>query len=860
MFFTQEDFRKIEDYIKRKSIKDTQFDEAITPLDGEEEIAFVQNGKNVKAHVKDIVEQLFLLGVSDFVNVTDKYNQSYINLKEAIDLIPFLSRKKGQVITFINKEGDWVVYQFKGYNTLQWNNTTLWVNLFESIYINSIFPDEEDLTKTDKDEQGNVRLKFKDKVYDPENFSGLGRVYLRKNIMEGKNVLLQEMISEPNTIYHIQYDYDLNGETITIPEGCILQFNGGSINNGYILGNKTIVDSIPTYIFKDVIFEGTFEGEFHVEYIGASMKNEDNSSYFNKAFSSIIKHWVAKSSFYKVNNSIIINNKSFLTFKCDGEIIATKGIDVFKFIGKYNNHIIFDVYAIKTDEPPISSNENHTQYDYDNLSGAAVTIASNFYNSTLKIDHIFYFKYGLHMLADNFIDYHVGIQYMKFYFQYIECTTCIFFDYKDTTRGSWINENQFFGGRLTGNYGILTSDVEFYDVINSNNFYKVGFEGINTCAIKLSGVNKWKLYDLRMHEAIYNKPYINFNDCRDIELSTTVYMDETYVEAIKTTRTVLHTELNDIFLEYKNDKQEIYNSSIYKTNLYRYYDETSDIVENGVLNIKLIDLLRDNSLFLPNVFTYTTYNITTIIDATTFPVTYTSKDLYNLNTHIKFKLRGNGKVIFKYKNKNNSIIETPPYSSQDIDLCYNYDYELQILPASYYINRITITDTNPIILSGNSFIIAESEEIYIKNTNNYIVLLQNNSPCKVHYSINTGDNYKIFNKNPGTSIILETEIENITMYPAGDIKPNNTVMGYQFFDTTLNKPIWWNGNNWIDSEGNNINSIIKIGTFTQKPSNPSIGFAYFCTDRQTTEGSRNGIMIYYAGDDTWVDALGRVIS
>lgn len=128
MFFTQEDYRKIEDYLKRKSIKDTQFDEAITPLDGEEEIAFVQNGKNVKAHVKDIVEQLFLLGVSDFVNITDKYNQSYIDLKEAIDLIPFYSRKKGQVITFINKEGDWVVYQFKGYNTLQWNNTTLWVN------------------------------------------------------------------------------------------------------------------------------------------------------------------------------------------------------------------------------------------------------------------------------------------------------------------------------------------------------------------------------------------------------------------------------------------------------------------------------------------------------------------------------------------------------------------------------------------------------------------------------------------------------------------------------------------------------------------------------------------------------------
>lgn len=54
--------------------------------------------------------------------------------------------------------------------------------------------------------------------------------------------------------------------------------------------------------------------------------------------------------------------------------------------------------------------------------------------------------------------------------------------------------------------------------------------------------------------------------------------------------------------------------------------------------------------------------------------------------------------------------------------------------------------------------------------------------------------------------------------------------------------------------------IINIGTFEQKPSNSSLGFAYFCTDKQTIEGSRNGIMIYYAGDNTWVDALGRVVS
>lgn len=52
------------------------------------------------------------------------------------------------------------------------------------------------------------------------------------------------------------------------------------------------------------------------------------------------------------------------------------------------------------------------------------------------------------------------------------------------------------------------------------------------------------------------------------------------------------------------------------------------------------------------------------------------------------------------------------------------------------------------------------------------------------------------------------------------------------------------------------------GTFTQKPdaSDIYVGFAYFCTDKQTTEGATDGIIIYHKGSDVWVDALGRVVS
>lgn len=71
-----------------------------------------------------------------------------------------------------------------------------------------------------------------DKDYSPTSYSGMGRVYLRKNMVDGKNILTQEMMTKENTIYIIQYDYDLNGATINAPANCTLDFQGGSLGNG----------------------------------------------------------------------------------------------------------------------------------------------------------------------------------------------------------------------------------------------------------------------------------------------------------------------------------------------------------------------------------------------------------------------------------------------------------------------------------------------------------------------------------------------------------------------------------------------------------------------------------------------------
>ena len=137
--------------------------------------------------------------------------------------------------------------------------------------------DNEDLEEVIQD--GKSVLHFKDKLYNPEEYSGYGRVWLRKNIKksslcdccddEQKNILTQNMFFKQdnispniNTIYIVQYDYDLGGNTITIPSDSVLVFDGGSFSNGQIILDNTLVVP-PTLdlndVFKNITLGGTYK-------------------------------------------------------------------------------------------------------------------------------------------------------------------------------------------------------------------------------------------------------------------------------------------------------------------------------------------------------------------------------------------------------------------------------------------------------------------------------------------------------------------------------------------------------------------------------------------------------------------------
>ena len=111
-------------------------------------------------------------------------------------------------------------------------------------------PDEEDITQVTNDSGSSV-LRFADRG----TVNGMGYTVLRKD-----KTFKEQVEGKPNTIFEIRYNFDLGGNDtihqVNIPEGCILKFEGGSLSNGKIIGNYTVIEGLEK--LNDIIKEGNF--------------------------------------------------------------------------------------------------------------------------------------------------------------------------------------------------------------------------------------------------------------------------------------------------------------------------------------------------------------------------------------------------------------------------------------------------------------------------------------------------------------------------------------------------------------------------------------------------------------------------
>lgn len=215
-------------------------------------------------------------------------------------------------------------------------------------------PDEEDITVTD-----NRTLKLKDKEYAPKDYSGMGRVYLRKHYVNGVNTLTQHMMRKPNTIYIIQYDYCLAGQTIEVPENCVLDFQGGSLRNGHlILKNNYVRNAYESFKSTLNMIGSVKNSEISTEWF--EMPEEDCFSQF--------KNIVGLS-----NNSFvpIVFKKGEYIFKNDGNSFTITQSINFKESKITLDTNGFEHFSLKV------SNSKYENVDLGDLSEFSIAISNH---------------------------------------------------------------------------------------------------------------------------------------------------------------------------------------------------------------------------------------------------------------------------------------------------------------------------------------------------------------------------------------------------------------------------------------------------------------------------------------------------
>ena len=215
MFFTREDILKIQQALLQLGIKDSELPSA-EPITYDDTLSIVQDGQNKQIKIEDFFNQISLWKREDFINITDKYDEHYIILSEAIKLVPVLQRKSGLVITFQDTNGDWRIYQFRG-NITEFLNEEKWFDLYDykNYIIKSFLPDEEDITALTPDENGNSFLALKDRIYDPTIFSGKGYKFVRKNIINVELATIKISVTNPTTLEGDIY-FNINNKGTTI--------------------------------------------------------------------------------------------------------------------------------------------------------------------------------------------------------------------------------------------------------------------------------------------------------------------------------------------------------------------------------------------------------------------------------------------------------------------------------------------------------------------------------------------------------------------------------------------------------------------------------------------------------------------
>lgn len=662
------------------------------------------------------------------------------------------------------------------------------------------FPDDEDITSVDN------MLKLKDREVDAANFQSKGYVILRKNLrlVNGvvKNILTQDMINQPNTIYEIRYDFDLNGQTINVPENCTLKFEGGSLNNGSINGNNTIIKADLIYIFKNIITNGTYKiNKSYPEWFGATYTNDDTNA-IQKAFNLKSGEVYFSCGDYKISKTITSN---YSNMTCNGGVTITA-------ISEIDYMFIFDfsdtAYSIEDLEKHKYCIGINAKLNCNNLAKSAIGVlhCQYFDLSGFKI-----FNATRYALVGQYYDYNTESSEYKsgnvfFHFIYIINTI--------------VNKNRvaILANRPDSIYSDITP-VNFY------NFIEV------LAGAKFNNIHAWSyLTDIIEGSSLFlvNTYEYNIYNCCEAD-TIQFYFNYSISSTISSVISPKHYTNNNIyngklyFCKYNSTaghKNNIIGGYLVDTRIIYEENKQAELIYNNVIDIQ--GRLSNNSAICPTTIKLSGYYNEIGING----------NLAIIDNNLAFK--NNGKWVYAktndidvksygdYNTKPNNIKTGYIYIDTTTNrlifnkngkwfTCDGYSAE------NSYEGTSTPTDNTK---SGMKFFNTDKEFWYfLRNSNGW------NKVLTISNLINTWVTFNSIKKDQPLyneyNYAYAVDKHKIVFYLNGQFIDSNGFngeyrnignttdrpqltendKGFYYFDTTINKPIWWTGTKWVDATG-----------------------------------------------------------
>lgn len=683
-------------------------------------------------------------------------------------------------------------------------------------------PDEEDITVTD-----NQTLKLKDKEYAPKDYSGMGRVYLRKHYVNGVNTLTQHMMRKPNTIYIIQYDYCLAGQMIEVPENCVLDFQGGSLRNGTFKINDSSIIRNGEFCQKnrDTFFIDLIGDNITIE--NCKIYNESKSTMPVQQGTSIIYNQggIAVRGYnckvihcdiynfqgagvyvYGVNDDIIENN---IHDNCTGILCAdaiNTIIDGNSIIdNNINNAEAYDGILttgeglVITNNRVISSGE-HGMY----IHGSNITISNNFvsnnYFNGIKVGRCNNVIVDSNILENNNVSesIHESQIYVQQSFRNVTISNNTSIHKYGYFIRSWTDKDVSDDGALLicGNNG--NGEINIYaknDVLINNNIsdvLSIGYadskyqkiKGVaknnNSKRINVVNSNNFVIEDnksesIRISSSSYPVLSGNFSDNIIIESSIQIYIQNNHVGNIEIQDvSYLTSFLIGNYIKNQTTNWVINNIGLLKGNIIYYKIESSSSKDSLLIQSVSSPSKPSNGIVaIDNIFFSLGAKFLSLSSGSSyFPdnCIFTGNHFYNSKEALI--LYGEGHIVY------NNV--------SDLSLTY-----CSVSNTRFIGNKSPIFFRDDL---GGNFLLGNGKCIGGSNDRPHSMSdYQEYYDTDLEFPIwpKKGKGYLDAIGNPINSLHKGTT----------EKRPLNIKSGFFYYDTTLNKPIWWDGTNWVDATG-----------------------------------------------------------